>query len=357
MKIVVVVPNWNGIDMIEECLRSLEAQTIEHAVIVVDNGSTDGSNSLIHHKFPHVELLEFSDNAGFAGGVNRGIRPALERGVDYIALLNNDAVADSRWLESLVGALESEPKAGAVAAKIQTQDGKRLDSTGDFYSIWGLPFPRGRGEVDGGQYDSAGSREVFAVSGGASLYRAEMLRQIGLFDELFFAYYEDVDLGFRAQLAGWKMIYEPKAVVRHYIGGTSSRIDEYQEGEDETTKPRPQDPDQNRPSPFARYHSVKNFTYIYTKNMPGWLYWKYLPRFLTSWGLMMASDTRRGLIVTNLKANGTALAHVAAMFLKRRAIQKGRKMSTSYIDGILYHAFPPLQRKRFEEMGFRGQAK
>ncbi|MDB5178134.1 MAG: hypothetical protein JWN01_77 [Patescibacteria group bacterium] len=350
MNVTVVIPNWNGIDLIEDCLEALREQTQEHQVIVVDNGSVDGSNDIVRVKFPDVRLLEFPNNAGFAGGVNRGIRPALEQGADCIALLNNDAVADKHWLERLVAAMEAQPKAGMVAAKILTQDGKRLDSTGDFYSTWGFAFPRGRGEVDTGQYDGPEQREIFSASGGASLYRAEMLREIGLFDERFFAYFEDVDISFRAQLAAWRVVYEPRATVRHYIGGTSSRIDNYEDDE-AVRKPKPQTEGHDRPSAFARYHTVKNFAYIYTKNMPGRLYWKYLPRFWASWGMMLVSDAKRGLLASNVKANATALAHLPNILADRWRIQRGRKVAPTQIDRKLYHQLPPLQRLRFVRMG------
>jgi GT2 family glycosyltransferase len=347
----VVIPNWNGIDLIEECLGALRRQTQKHAVIVVDNGSVDGSNQVVRDKFPEVELLEFPDNAGFDGGVNRGIRPALEQGARYIAVFNNDAVADPMWLEHLVTTMESDPRIGAVAPKILTHDGLRIDSTGDFYSVWGFPFPRGRNERDSGQYDSPEMREIFAVSGGASLYRATMLEQIGLFDERFFAYYEDTDIGFRGRLAGWNMVYEPKAIVHHYVGGTSSRIGDYAKDES-VRKPKPLAEGHDRPSAFARYHSVKNFAYVYTKNMPGRLYWKYLPLFWCSWFMMLVSDAKRGLIASNLKANFVALLHLPVMLASRWQIQRKRKVTISEIDRILYHQLPPLQRLRFQRVGF-----
>ena len=344
----VIIPNWNGIDLIRECLRSLEAQTLPHTVIVVDNGSTDGSNKVVKDEFPKVQLLEFPNNAGFAGGVNRGILPALKQGAEYIALLNNDAVADPKWLEELVNEAESSPMIGMVAAKIVTQDGTKLDSTGDFYSTWGFPFPRGRGEVEVGQYDM--ELDIFGASGGASLYRAKMLEEIGLFDERFFAYFEDVDISFRARLAGWKVRFAPKAVVRHYIGGTSSRmdaagqvviVDEYSD----------------RPSAFARFHTVKNFAFLYTKNMPGYLYWKYLPLFWASWGMMFISDFKRGLLVTNVKANATALILLPSIIESRFIIQKKRSVSLADIDELLVHDLPPLQRLRFERLGLMRRTK
>ncbi|HVQ45016.1 MAG TPA: glycosyltransferase family 2 protein [Candidatus Saccharimonadia bacterium] len=343
----VVIPNWNGADMLAECLRSLAQQTLAHRAIVVDNGSVDGSVELIRREFPDVEVLEFADNAGFAGGVNRGIRPALRAGAEYVALLNNDAVAGPEWLERLVHTAKANPRAGMVAGKIVTQDGKHIDSTGDFYSIWGFPYPRGRGEADRGQYDSPGNRRVFAASGGASLYRTAMLREVGLFDERFFAYFEDVDISFRAQLAGWGVAYEPAAAVRHFIGGTSSRMD------GGAAKAGTGAPDgHSRPSAFARYHTVKNFSYLYTKSMPGWLYWKYLPLFWASWAMMLVSDARRGLLGSNLRANGTALVHMPGILASRWRIQAQRAVSVAAIDALLVHALPPLQRKRFEQLGW-----
>jgi GT2 family glycosyltransferase len=346
-RIAVIIPNWNGITMIAACLRSLEAQTIKHTAIVVDNGSTDGSGAMIRKLFSGVTLLEFVDNAGFAGGVNRGIRTALDGGVEYIALLNNDAVADSAWLERLTVALDNAPAAGAVASKVLTADGKRIDSTGDFYSVWGLPFPRGRDEVEDGQYDGTSQRAVFGVSGCASMYRAAMLRQVGLFDERFFVYFEDLDLSFRGRLAGWSMIYEPRAIVFHSIGGTSSRIGH-------VDNPSNRLPDgcntRSRPSAFARFHTVKNFVYVYTKNMPGILFWKYLPRMVAAWAMMFASDASRGLWWANAKGNLVAAIHLPKMLKARSRIQRTRRVSVREIDAILYKALPPLQQQRIRRM-------
>ena len=161
----VVVPNWNGRDLIDRCLDSVRAQTVRDLeIIVVDNGSTDGSPEHLRRQHPDVRLVALAVNRGFAGGVNAGVRAA--RG-EFVALLNNDAWAAPDWLERLTARLASEPTAGACAPKIYRAEGceptGRLDSTGELYSIWGLPFPRGRDELDRGQYDDA--KAVFAVSG------------------------------------------------------------------------------------------------------------------------------------------------------------------------------------------------
>lgn len=337
----VIIPNWNGIAWLADCVDAALAQTVTPKVIVVDNASTDGSKPLLRDKYPQVRLIERDKNYGFTGGVIPGIEAALEGGAEAIALLNNDALPAPDWLERLAAVLEAEAKVGIVGAKIKHFEDDGLDSTGDFYSIWGFPFPRGRDEIDSGQYDGPDQRDIFAASGGASLYRAEMLRDVGNFDQRFFAYYEDVDLSFRARLAGWTVQYEPAAVVRHRIGGTSSRL---AAGGQTAAAKRVE----AGPSAFARYHSVKNFSYVYTKNMPAGLYWKYLPRFLASWAMMAASDIKRGLIVTNIKANLAALVNLPGILVSRWQIQRGRTVDAAVIDKQLYHALPPLQKLRFK---------
>lgn len=312
----VVIPNWNGADMIGACLESLARQSLKHEVVVVDNGSTDDSAMLIKKRFSKVTLLEFPDNAGFAGGVNRGIRYALEQGADYVALFNNDAVADRDWLKHLVAEAEVHQEAGIVASKILRDDKLLLDSTGDFFTIWGLPFPRGRNQTDEGQFDK--DVELFGASGGASLYRTELFRQIGLFDEDFFAYYEDVDISFRAQMAGWKVYYQPKAEVYHKVSGTSSKMGD-----------------------FARFHSAKNFLLLYARNMPTRLYWKYLPLFTLQLGRMATTSIARRKFGVFLKGSWAAVK----LHRKTRAVRKtnlsNQKVSTKYIDSILTHSRPP----------------
>jgi hypothetical protein len=318
--ICVVIPNWNGKELLKPCLDSVMAQKQPCEVIIVDNGSTDGSAEYLKKHFPGAKVIELDKNYGFAGGVNAGIKVAMKDGADFIALLNNDAVAEPDWLGNLLETAEKHPQVGIVTSKILRKDKKHLDSTGDFYSIWGLPFPRGRNEVDSGQYDTL--TEVFAGSGGASLYRAKMLDEIGLFDEDFFAYFEDVDISFRAQLAGWRVNYEPTAVVYHAVGGTSSKL-----------------------GGFSRYHSSKNFILLYTKNMPASLFWQYLPLFLLQWLRWLASGTMRGHLWSFLKGWLVAMLLMPKVLIKRRHIQKARKIPVKYIKDVLYHKRPPRPTK------------
>ena len=319
-KIYVVIPNWNGKDLLDACLSSLQTQTHKHTVVIVDNGSTDGSASYIKKNYPEIQLIVRDKNYGFTGGVNPGIEAAIEKGAEFVALLNNDAVVEKDWLEKLAKTMSENPKAGIVTSKILRMDKKHLDSTGDFYSIWGLPFPRGRNEVDSGKYDD--QLEVFGASGGASLYRTALFDEIGLFDQDFFAYFEDVDLSFRAQLAGWKVRYQPQAIAYHHLNATASKLGN-----------------------FARYHSAKNFLLVYAKNMPLKLYLKYLPLYCLQFLRMLITSMLRGHLWTFLRGSSAAIKLHPKTLKKRRQIQGSRKVSISYTDGILYHHRPPRPPK------------
>ncbi len=316
MKVFVVIPNWNGAEWLGESLKSIEMQSYSTSVVVVDNASTDNSAELVNGQFPGVTLLENPTNLGFAGGVNVGIRYAMGNGADAVALFNNDAVADKDWLKNLVESIKGNPELGIVTGKLLRSDKKYIDSTGDFYSRYGIAFPRGRNQEDADQYDA--SEEVFGASGGASLYRTELLKEIGPFDESFFAYFEDVDISFRAQLAGWKVWYQPKAIAYHRIGSTSSKL-----------------------GSFTRYHSVKNLFMLYVKNMPGWLFWKYLPLFAYTMFRMCGTSLLRGGIWAYLRGLSYFILHLPAVLKDRHQIQKSRKVSTKHIDSILYKNRPP----------------
>ena len=218
----VIVLNWDGVEILEECLKSLKVQTYSPLeVIVVDNGSTDQSVALVKDKFgDFVRLLQNPTNLGFAGGNNVGIRVANGH---YIALLNNDATVDPHWVEELVKAAEANPQVGMFASKIYSfEEPGILDSAGGLLIYPdGLSRGRGRLERDLGQYDKM--EEVLLPSGCACLYRRAMLDEIGLFDEDFFAYSDDTDLGLRGRIAGWKCLYVPTAVAYHRYSSTTGR--------------------------------------------------------------------------------------------------------------------------------------
>ncbi len=315
-KLFVVIPNWNGAEMISACLTSLQKQSLKASIIVVDNGSVDESIKIIEEQFPTVYLIKLPQNTGFAGGVNTGIRYALGQGAYAVALFNNDAVADKEWLSELVTTMDSDHKIGIISCKQLRSDKKHIDSTGDFYTIWGMPFPRGRNQIDKGQYDI--SEPIFSAPAGATLYRATMFKKIGLFDEKFFAYYEDVDISFRGQLAGWKIIYQPKAVVYHHVSATSDKL-----------------------GGFTRYHATKNFYLLYAKNMPGWLFWKYLPLFVIQAARLLASSVLKGGGWAYLRGLVRAVLLTPHIILERYRIQKTRTVSIKDIDSQLYKHRPP----------------
>jgi GT2 family glycosyltransferase len=215
----VVIPNFNGKDLVADCLASLERQTFtDFEVIVVDNGSTDGSADEVRRRFPWVaRIVENRANLGFAKACNQGIEAA--RG-EHIALLNNDTETHPRWLAELAGAAERNPEAGMFAAKTLFFDRREvIDTAGHLIYPDGLNRGRGRLETDRGQYDRL--TDVFFPSGAAALYRRAMLEEIGLFDEHHFAYGDDTDLGIRGRLAGWKCVFVPGAVVYHRYSMTT----------------------------------------------------------------------------------------------------------------------------------------
>jgi GT2 family glycosyltransferase len=217
----VIVVNWNGEAYLAECVDSLLKQTYPLTeVLVVDNASSDGSVRLILDRYgDRVRLIANRRNSGFAGGNNIGI--AASKGA-YVLLLNNDAAADPRWVAALVREAEVDPRIGMCASKILTwEDADVLDSAGLLLFRDGLGRGRGRLERDDGRF--ARGEEVLLPSACAALYRRAMLDEIGLLDETFFMYCEDMDLGLRARLAGWRCRYVPDAVVRHRYSATAGR--------------------------------------------------------------------------------------------------------------------------------------
>lgn len=218
-RVSVVIPNWNGAELLARVLDSLGGQLYQgFETLVVDNGSTDTSLALLESEFPETRVVALPTNLGFAGAVNAGIEKA--RG-EIIALLNNDAVADPGWLGALVDALDRHPEVGSIASRmLDLGDPGRIDSAGDQLGIF--PSNIGHGEPDDARFREPAY--VLSACAGAAAFRRELFEDVGLFDERFFAYMEDVDLGVRAQLRGWDCLYEPRAVVYHEGSQTSKRM-------------------------------------------------------------------------------------------------------------------------------------
>ena len=215
--ISVVVVNWNRASLLRNCLLSLRnQQDAELEIIVVDNGSTDRSLAVLRSEFPEIQVICNATNRGFCAANNQGI--AAARG-DYVALLNNDAEAQPGWAAALFQACQSSPFVGMVASKILVyEDPSVIDKVGHLIYPDGQNRGRGTGAIDRGQFDRV--EPVLWPDGCAALYRADMLREIGGFDEDLFAYGDDAELGLRARMAGWECLYTPHAVVRHHRGST-----------------------------------------------------------------------------------------------------------------------------------------
>ncbi len=319
--VLIVVLNWNGIDDTEKCVESLLDQTYkDFKILIVDNGSKNDSPERLEKLAadnPHdIHVIYNPKNLGFAGGVNTGIKFALENDFDAVALFNNDAVADKNWLKNLELNLKGD--ASIVTGLLLHADGKTIDSTGDFYSSWGIGFPRNR---DTSASSAPESGEVFGSSGGSSLYKTDLFREIGLFDDNFFAYYEDADISFRTQLIGRKVYYTKDAVAYHEQGATSSKI-----------------------PGFTVYQTFKNLPLLFWKNIPTKLLLKIGSRFLLLYTLIFANAIKNGSGWPATKGVFASIWYFWTSALwKRFKIQATKKVSAEYIWSILYHDLPPEQ--------------
>jgi GT2 family glycosyltransferase len=217
---VILIVNWNGRHHLERCLAALFAQPLDRVrVVLVDNGSTDDSCEWVVTHYPQVQIMALPQNAGFAVANNRGIRATT---APYVILLNNDTEVQPGWLEPLIEAADRDASIGMCAPRVVLAERPDLiDSIGIRVDALGFAWQNGHGQPDDGTFQT--SPEVFGPSGAAALYRRAMLDQIGLLDEDFESYYEDVDLAWRAQRAGWRCRHVPQSKVLHIHSATSRR--------------------------------------------------------------------------------------------------------------------------------------
>ena len=245
MKATVVIPNLNGAGWLKDSIESIWAQTMQDLeLIVVDNGSTDESLAIAqsYQGRPSYTLIQNDTNTGFSHAVNQGIRAAKG---EYVALFNNDAFAEPDWLENLIAAAEQDGRIFAVSSlMIRHFERELVDDAGDYVTLLGFACKRGDG-MKASRYQKPG--RVFSACGGAALYRKSILDEIGLFDETFFAYYEDVDISWRANSLGYKNVYCPTARCYHICGATTGAV---------------------RYNPFKSIQSGRNSILLPYKNMP-----------------------------------------------------------------------------------------
>jgi GT2 family glycosyltransferase len=253
MNTSVIIPNWNGLHLLSDCLTSLHNQSFsDFEVIVVDNGSTDGSPGFIKTYFPSVKLIRLDKNYGFAKANNIGFAESVG---DRIAVLNNDTVVDENWLATFNQTLDTHPDVGFCASKILLLDQPTIiDSTGDVLTLFGA-YNRGHNEVDQPKYNL--QQYVFGACAAAAIYRRSMLEDIGFFDDIYVTSFEDVDLSFRAQLAGYKCLYVPNAIVYHKRRETIRKVQSH-----------------------VQLLSYRNKRILWLKNAPTSMVIKFFPYFL-----------------------------------------------------------------------------
>lgn len=322
--VTVIVVNWNNRDLLRECLFSLRRQTYTNFhIIVVDNGSRDGSLQMLDGEFGgFAYLIKNTRNFGFCRAVNQGIRASKS---DYVALLNNDAEAHPAWLEEMVRAVERTNDIGMCAAKILKYDQPEIiDKVGHLMYPDGQNRGRGTGQVDRGQFDA--DEEAFFPDGCAALYRRAVFETAGMFDEDFFAYGDDAEMGMRARLAGWRTVYAPRAVVYHHHSQTLGAY-----------------------SPEKIFFVERNRLWLAIKLFPASLLW--LNPYYAALRFLLggvAALSRRGptgsfsreysglrLAWTIFCADLAALSRLPQMWKKRREVKQQQKISNREVRSLL----------------------
>ena len=315
-RIAVIVVNYNGGHFVLRCLDTLLGQTLAPArIIVVDNGSTDDSREAVRRRFPDVELVPAGANVGFAAANNLGA--ALASDCEWLALLNPDAFPEPRWLENLAAAARASPEYSSFGCRmLMDDDPSRFDGVGDVYHPSGLCWREAHGSPAAGAFETPA--EIFSPCAGAALYRRDAFHDAGGFDEDFFCYMEDVDLGFRLRLRGHRSLYVPAAVVRHKGSAIAGRR-----------------------SHFALYHGHRNMVWTYVKNMPAPWFWLYLPLHLAANLLSVLALGRPAL-----RGKLDALAQLPRFWRKRRSVQGGRRACWRDVQPFFARGLLPLIRVR-----------
>jgi len=322
-EISIVVVSWNGRRYLEACLRAAEAQRdVRAEIVLVDNGSTDGTVDFVRAAFPRVRIVRLDENRGFAGGSNAGAHEA--RG-EFLAFLNNDTAPEPGWLSALRGGIDRAAGYTLVTSRIvYMHDPGVIDSAGDGLFRAGAAFKWHHGE----RVETAeASVEVFGVCGAACLMPKAVFDELGGFDADFFASHEDVDLSYRARLRGYRCRYVPDAVVRHHGSATLGTI-----------------------SAFAVFHGQRNLEWMYLKNTPASLLIRTLPGHVLYNAAAAVHFARRGLLGTFLKAKGAAVVGLPRVMKKRAAVQRTRRVEAGSIEPCLERGWltTKIREKRFD---------
>jgi GT2 family glycosyltransferase len=312
-RVSVIVVNWNGHALLRECLESLCRQTaVDKEILLVDNGSTDLSLQLVMEHFPEVRTVALAENCGFAIGNLEGLKAAQG---EFVALMNNDACADESWIENLLSVVVEDERIGICSSKIVNKDGTdMINSAGTGITMAGVGFDRGARE---GTTRFCLKQFVFGACGAAVLYRRKMLDEIGFLDDDFFLYDEDTDLNFRAQLAGWKCVYVPSAVVHHKGNATVGRL-----------------------SDTHVYYHTRNLEFVWIKNMPLGLMLRFAHhKVLQEIGSFCYLCLRHRRWRPFFRAKMDAMRMLPKMWKKRRMIQARRSVSNAYLRSLMTSMF------------------
>lgn len=308
----VLVLNWNKKEYLHRCLSSVFRQNYPNIeTLFIDNGSDDGSVELVRKHYPQAHIIALDHNMGFSAANNIGISQASG---DYIMTLNNDTELDEGCVSELIEVIEQFPQAWSCSPKIVSFDNPPIIVNVGIGVQDRWPTDRGHGEPDDGRYDQI--EEILGPNGGAGLYRKAVLDEIGGYDEDFVAYFEDVDLAWRARLTGWISVYAPKAICRHAFGGT------------------------NKTRPFyIEYHIFRNIIWLYIKDIPGAYLWKKVPGLLKQEIIFWKSHLRRGGAKwLNMKID--TYKKLPRMMMKRRHIQRNRHIDDKEFERWFHELLP-----------------
>jgi GT2 family glycosyltransferase len=316
----VIIVNWNAGDLLERCVSSLLAQTVlPHEIIMFDNASTDGSVKQINDKFPSVRVIESKRNLGFAAANNLAIQEASAI-TEWLVFLNPDAFPERGWLGALWNAATAIPECAIFGSRLMDASSTAIvDGIGDVYHASGRVWRAGHGMLLGSCDRVA--REIFSPCAAAAMFRKDAFLAAGGFDEDFFCYVEDVDLGFRMRLLGHRCWYVPDSVALHVGSAVTGRR-----------------------SDFSIYHAHRNLVWAYIKNMPGFLFWLFLPLHLALNLFSIVYFSLKGQARVIARAKWDALKGIPKMGRKRREIQSGRVVSVREIWRMLDKRLIPMRR-------------
>lgn len=294
--VTVIVVNWHSAHLLGVLLDSLAAQTVHPARVVVVNNGDSEALPLDRYISGPIEIVEMGRNAGFAAANNYAAISKAD--TEWIALLNPDTITEPDWLEKIMQAAREHPGVAAFGSKqLMDPDRTRIDGLGDIYHVSGAAWRDGYGQIDTpGRQETV---EIFSPCGAAALYRRDAFIDAGGFDEDYFCYFEDVDLGFRLRLLGHRCLLVPDARVYHLGSATSG----------------------GKHSDFAVYHGHRNLIWTYVKNMPAFMLWLYLPQHLlfNVASLLLCAGRGQGGVIA--RALWDALRSLPSMLGKRRKLQ------------------------------------